>query len=353
MFYIIKKYLKKILPAKLFKLIKKAGHLTSWLIFYYFKSARPPIPDTVYIDPVVNICNLHCSFCPTGINKLNYDKSMMLLDTFKTIIKKMPGLKRIFLFHWGEPFLNPDIFKFIKYAKERNIKATIHSNFSLDRDDSFFTDIVESGLNYLTLSIDGASKDTYSKCRFGGDFNLVISNIKRLTQAKRQLKSTKPVITWKFIVTRLNEGEIKLAKIMAKDLGINFQPEWIWLYDLPDAELDDTIEQRKELWLPKDREFVLDCYTDKCKSPLYEQPCRQLFSTLYISPDGKVFPCCYMTDMSNVFGDLLKDSIDEIWNNSKYLYSRSLFLSKEYRGPREQTVCLGCNYFKQKQRKSR
>jgi len=338
MFDKIKKLLKKILPGKLIKLIKKTK-----------LSANPPIPSRIFIDPV-NICNLHCPLCPTGSNKLNYDKSMMSLDTFRVIIKNIPGLKDIYFFNWGEPFLNPDIFKFIRYAKEQNINIHIHSNFSLDKDSDFFINIVESGLDDLMLSIDGGSRESYSKYRVGGDFDLVISNIKRLTGAKKQLKSSKPIVTWKFIVNRFNEGEIKQAKKMAHDLNIGFQACTMGLSDdLPDVEFDDAIEQRKEYWLPKSHKYFRDFYVGEYKRPLYNEPCEQLFNTLFINPDGKIFPCCWVSDKSNVFGDLLKDSIYKIWNNNKYAYSRSLFLHKKYHGPKEQVICSMCDNFKKKQ----
>lgn len=137
---------------------------------------------------------------------------------------------------------------------------------------------------------------------------------------------------------------------MAHDLEINFQTSKMGLSDdLPDVESENRIERRKEYWLPKSHKCVHDFYVGKYKRPLYNEPCEQLFNTLIINPDGKIFPCCWMTNRSNVFGDLLKDSIYEIWNNSKYLYSRSLFLHKEYRGPQEQTICYTCNNFKKKQ----
>ncbi len=271
----------------------------------------------------------------------------MSFDTFKSIIQKIPGLRSINLFKWGEPFLNPDIFKMIKYAKSHKIKVCINSNFSLKRNADFFTDIATSGLDELILSIDGASCQSYSKYRSSGDFDLVISNLKHLIHAKKLLKRPTPKITWKLIVNKFNEDEIKLAKRMAHGLGVGFEIDKISLGDdLPDMELNGTIEQQKEQWLPTGRKYIFDFYIGKYKRPLYAGPCKFLFNSLVVNPDGKVSPCCWITDQRNVFGDLLKDSISEIWNNNKYLYSRSLFLQKEYRGPKEKTVCEKCTNYK-------
>ena len=259
----------------------------------------------------------------------------------------MPGLKYINLFKWGEPFLNPDIFKMITYAKDQNIKVYINSNFSLKRNADFFTEIAMSGLDDLILSIDGASCQSYSRYRSSGNFDLIISNIKCLIHAKRLLKRSTPKITWKLIINKFNEHEIIQAKRMAHDLGVNFETSKINLGDdLPDIRFNDSIEQQKERWLPKNIKYVLNYYAGQYKRPLYDEPCKQLFNTFVVNPDGKVFPCCWMTDPKNIFGDLLKEPISKIWNNHKYLYSRSLFLQEKYLGPKEKTICYSCTNFR-------
>jgi len=270
----------------------------------------------------------------------------MPLSTFQVVVDKIPGLKNLWLFNWGEPFLNPALFDMIDYAGRKSIRVTVHTNFSFHRDDSFFADVVASGLDRLTLSLDGASQASYSKYRVRGDFDLVIANVHRLIRARALAGSDTPVITWKFVVNRHNEHEIAQARAMAADLGIEFQASPIGLSDdLPDADLPDSIEQRKADWLPTDLDFVLDRYVGEYRTPLHAGPCTQLTTTLVVGPDGKVFPCCWVTDPANAFGDLLTESIEEIWANSTYRYSRSLFARTRYRGPRTPTVCLKCMNF--------
>ena len=67
-----------------------------------------------------------------------------------------------------------------------------------------------------------------------------------------------------------------------------------------------------------------------------------------INPDGKVTPCCWITNEKNVFGDLLKDSFEDIWNNTKYVYSRGLFFNNKVDPSQVKTACSTCNIYNKK-----
>ena len=340
----IRKLIKILLPRGVINKIRKLISIGPFIHHCIFN--KTPIPNDIVVNPI-NFCNLNCPLCARGTNKVNYDNIAMSMGTFKTIIEKMPRLKHITLYHWGEPFLNPDIFEMIKYAKKRSIQVSIHTNFSLKKNDYFFLKLVQSKLDFLTVAIDGASQESYSKYRKGGDFRLVIHNVEALMKAKKHLKSKIPMVMWKFIVNRFNEKEIGKAQSMARRLGMKFEIEKMGLSDMaPKLKFDTTIERRKKDWLPKNKKFVFNYYKNKYKKPFYKRPCDQLFTTLVVNPDGKVFPCCFTTDKNDVFGDLLADSIENIWNNDKYRYSRSLFGGKKYLNPKIQTICSKCNNFK-------
>ncbi|WP_054749873.1 radical SAM protein [Ruminiclostridium josui] len=133
-------------------------------LFSYKKFGKVPSPTFISIDPT-NICNLECPLCFYGQKKANYKKGVMSFSTFKTVVDKIPTLESIALFSFGESFLNPEIFEMIKYSSQKGIMTSIHSNFSFNKNNEFFTNIVQSGLCSLVLSIDGASQDSYSAYR--------------------------------------------------------------------------------------------------------------------------------------------------------------------------------------------
>jgi MoaA/NifB/PqqE/SkfB family radical SAM enzyme len=303
-----------------------------------------PYPRTVMIDPV-NICQLQCPLCSTGRRRLNYDPKIMPLQTFQVVLDKMPFIKKLELYKNGEPFLNPDIFAMTRYACDRNIQVTISTNLSFTKTDDFFEDIVKSGLAKLIVSLDGASQESYARYRKGGNYDLVVSNIRKIIEAKNQLQSKKPEIVWQFLVNKYNEHEIVAAQQISRDLKLELDLQPMGLADdLPDAQLDSTIQERMAQWLPANKQYVSECYRGEYRYPLYRGICAQLFTRLVVTVDGKVLPCCWAEDRNSVFGDLLTESFEKIWNNQHYVNSRMRFLENGFR-QNVHTVCSGCVNF--------
>jgi len=243
------------------------------------------------------------------------------------VLDKMSSIKVVILFNWGEPLLHHEIFNIIKATALRNIYTITHTNFSIKQKPEFFEKLVESGLHQLVISADGASQESYEKYRVKGNFNWVINNIRYTVEAKKKLRKRDPKIVWKFLVNKYNEHEIGYAKKLAKSLGIEI------IFD-------------KMGLSPKNQAFVLDFYKNGRYTPLNDRPCNQLFNSTVINPDGKVTPCCWVTNKENVWGDLTKQTFEEIWYNDKYKYSRSLFNNLDYDGTTKNTVCTKCDIYK-------
>ena len=312
------------------------------------KSLTPSYPSSITIDPI-DACNLMCPLCANGLGILNKRPTAMSIDTFKLVLSKIPSIEHICLFNWGEPFLNPALFKMTEYAVGKSIRVTVHSNFSLRKNEKFFANILESRLDELVISLDGTSPESYSKYRIGGDFKLVLSNIEKLMKMKKENGYRRPSIIWKFIVNRYNEDEIEKAKRTASQLGLGFEISYFGLSDdLPGIVLKDSIEERKKSWLPKNKRYQHPYYRNEYKRPLMNSPCPHLFETAVVNPDGKVFPCCWVTDEQHAFGDLREESFQDIWHNAKYAYSRSLFLRGKYHGQEERSICCSCDNYRKK-----
>jgi radical SAM protein with 4Fe4S-binding SPASM domain len=352
----VRKLTAKILDVLPKKLIDKLKMAIFWRAYVWFKIAgKAPYPKTIIIDPV-NFCMLKCPLCPTGTGKLECEKAMMKFELFKKIVDQIPTLKHISLFNWGEPFLNSEIFKMINYANKKNILVSVHSNFNLKKDASFFKKIIQNPPDNLEISLDGASGKSYEKYRQGGNFDLVLGNLRKLADEKKKAKSKKPRIIWKFIVNKYNEHEIGKARKKAKDLGIEFALETIEAGDLhPGIKFEGSVKQRIAKWLPQKKRYVRSYYKGKYELPLFKRKCDQIFTTLAVGPDGKVFPCCFVVRDRDAFGDLNKESFEKIWNNEKFSYARNLFAKRKLKdGQKTSCVCDVCtNFQKLSSKKSR
>ncbi len=315
-------------------------------VIYYCFTGKALLPTAALVDPA-NMCDLRCPLCPTGAKKLDDKQSVMSLATFNNILQKMPSVKQISLCNWGEPFLNPNICEIIHLAKARNIRVTIDTSLCIEKDREFFKGFIKSGLDYLVISIDGACQQTYAKYRIGGNFDLVVSNIKTLVSLKKEIGTKNPVITWKLLVNKYNEGEIEKAKEAAYKLGVRFKTATLHLADYsPDLTLDESVERRMALWLPKNKRYLKKYYRNGHNKPFYKHICPALFTELTINPEGKVYPCCHVVSKKNIFGDLACESLEKIWNNKFYKASRDLFVPGNTSGI--ETICAKCTMFKQR-----
>jgi len=316
------------------------------IIDNFLTSNRLPYPHSVYIDSVSNLCQLKCPLCPVGAQLLDQDRSIMSLETFKTILDKMPFLGTVELYRSGEPFLNPELLAMIRVADHRNIKVVISTHFSFSKPDVFFDELVASGLETLVVSLDGTSQETYAHYRVGGDYDLVLSNIKKLIEAKTRVRSNKPEIIWQFLVNKYNEHEIVTAQGIADNLKIALDLRPISLADNePDVRHDSfDIEERKRAWLPTNEDYISDCYKGTYRYPLSPGICPQLFTRIMVMADGRILPCCEVWDQESAFGNLLEESFDDIWYGQKYLAARSRALNRKH-PPQMQSVCCRCNNF--------
>ncbi len=65
----------------------------------------------------------------------------------------------VFLYSWGEPFLNKDLVKMVELSSERNIFTLTNTNGqSLQTLDEALK-FVDSGLKAITIAIDGSTQD--------------------------------------------------------------------------------------------------------------------------------------------------------------------------------------------------
>jgi len=316
------------------------------LIDHLLTSDRLPYPVSAQIDPVGNLCQLRCPLCPVGARIITDDRRIMPLDTFTTILDKMPFLRTIELYRSGEPFLNPELPAMIRYASDRNIKVVTSTHFSFFKPDEFFEGLVASGLDTLVVSLDGASPETYSRYRIGGDYELVLANIRNLLAAREKARSKTPRIIWQFLVNRYNEHEIAAARSMASDLKIVLDLRPISLGDNePDVRHKCTdIEERKHAWLPEDQTYVDDCYKGDYRYPLFRGMCHQLFTRVVLMADGAVLPCCEARNRESAFGSLLEESFEEIWYGAAYRDARMRALNIKTT-PEIQSVCYKCTNF--------
>lgn len=84
---------------------------------------------------ISNACNLKCPLCQKGLREDVKRTNIITADQYKGLIAPITQyLYQIFLYNWGEPFLNPDIYEIIAFNSCNNFSSVVSTNFTLPVD---------------------------------------------------------------------------------------------------------------------------------------------------------------------------------------------------------------------------
>lgn len=180
---------------------------------------RLGIPPILQIEPS-NICNLRCLTCATGAGLVTRPAALMPFDMYQRVIDQVKDYVYLLVFwSWGEPFINKDAFRMIRYAKDKGLLVHTSTNGHYFNTKEQARKIIDSGLDSLIVAVDGLDQPTYEKYRKGGNLQTVINSIENLVAERASLGVRHPLITLRFIVMKHNEHQIDRVKKFAEDLG--------------------------------------------------------------------------------------------------------------------------------------
>lgn len=286
-------------------------------------------PTQVVLEPT-NRCNLNCPYCMVGMQNELVSKyglashslmtrpgGFMREETFFIVLRNLKefGIRKVYLHFQGEPFLNSLTPKFAKILKQNRFEVGIFTN-GLAFNDSNIKEITDAEIDLIRFSVDGASQETYEKNRVGGKFNKVRENMKKIVLAHKK-KNTR--IEWQFLALRNNEHEIEKARKLARDMGIHF---FVKGFRETDPDLKPLNVQYRAKFLRK--------------------PCKDIYHQLGIYWNGNVVPCCYDVDGKEVMGNILKNSLQEIWKTERYRKFRRKVDTAVINPQDEPCICKTC-----------
>ena len=291
------------------------------------------MPYRYTIDPV-NVCNLRCPACPTGLGTLGRERGKMTFEAFQAIVDQVARYAYVLeLYNWGEPFLHPRIFDMISYAHRHRICVSLSSNLNYFNQ-KMAQQTVASGLDRIIVSIDGSTQETYEKYRQGGNLAKVLANVRLLVEEKKRQNSSYPFILLRVLVNRYNEHQIKEMRELARELEVN-------AFSTHPFFVDTLNQDQVKEWLPSDASQSFYDYTSN-KLENTRDCTTDLWASMTINWDGGVAPCCWVHQKQHDFDSALQKPLVEIWNNEAYISSRRVFARN---GPKEgpkSTICTTC-----------
>lgn len=261
-----------------------------------FKHGYPlDYPQYVWID-ITNECNLKCIMCPQS-KGLKRRRMAMEMSTFIKIIDQVCVARpRVVMHVSGEPMLHKDVFKMIRYAKDKGCDVTMFTNATLLTEKAS-EEILNSSLDGIYFSFDGCSPEIYEKLRVGADFYRVKSNIEAFLRLRCEKNSRKPAVTIEIILMKETrdkiEGFIEYWKRTKADrVAVRLASTWRGLVD------DHRVKTDMRTFGPK--------------------PCDILLFGCAILAEGTVVACCRDVEGKLPLGNILEQSFDEIWNGKAY-----------------------------------
>jgi MoaA/NifB/PqqE/SkfB family radical SAM enzyme len=314
------------------------------------------VPYEITLD-AATVCQLSCPYCTTGNGTIKRTRAILQPEIHRSVIAELAD--RLFLvwyFSTGEPLLNKNIADIIGQTKGKEVFSIISTNLSMELSDERLQALVGSGLGLLTVSLDGATPNTYRKYRRGGDFDRVVRNLRRIVQIKQELGLRYPLVMWRFLVFEHNAHEARDVLRLAREWGVDLveffpgsTPEEI--VD-PDAvrpfkgELlvsDFSSPFLKGAWQRRDtpirRLGMPPAEPGGPTVPGTRSKCDWLYFGSMLFPTGAIGPCCVSNDEPDDFGHLAEGNLIHIYNNERYRMARRVMRGENIDSD---VVCLRC-----------
>ncbi len=277
-------------------------------------------PVHVSIEPT-NVCNALCPVCETGKGDMQRNIGFMDFKNYCDLIDEIAPTTSVLLFYFmGEPFLNKNAYKMIKYARERNIFVETCTNGDLvDPKKLLWSDISK-----ISFQIGGLTPEIHSRYRVNSDLLRVQSNLLRLIELRRESNS-RIIIEVGFIVMRHNEHQVDAFLEWAESVGVD-------VANIIDPCARNMIEAHA--YLPKDRKYWF--YNEEAFNQGYLIPkvipqnsCTWIWNSIQVNWDGTVVPCCRDTNGKHVLGNIFEDGIDKVFNSTQSIDFRSKILKSQ------------------------
>lgn len=254
-----------------------------------------------------NYCNSKCVICPR--EKMTRQKTIMPMDHFAYLAKQAKdlGAKTISVFGFGEPLIDNEIVEKIRLCKELDLKTFITTNGSLLSMQMAF-DLLKAGLTDIRFSVHGVW-DNYESVHKGLKFDKLERNLAnfRAIRDKRY-----PFCKISISVIPMNGEKVEDIKERWKDFDLEIWKPHNWVGG---REYRNVTNKRKKT----------------CGRPQS--------GPVQIQADGKVIPCCFITNGEIILGDTYKNTIDQILKSDPYERLRE----KHNTGDLAGLVCETCD----------
>ena len=298
------------------------------------------LPVDLFVE-VTGRCDYECIKCGRYSARYGDDgppggRKELPLDQFRRLLDEVgETLLTLRLWHYGEPLLHPDLARMVAYAKRKGVVVAVSTN-AARLDTARGEALARAGLDYLIVSFDGATRESYLRYHGRDRFEQVVENLARLVATRRRLRTARPFIDLQFIVMKENAAELAEVRAIARRIGV----DKLTLLRLDDRDVCygrfEGIDGPADV-LPEDPRYRYGpARVDGSRA------CRLPWEEAVVRYSGVVLPCVCDVGHEHVadrlFGPAGERSFRSVWNGAGFAALRR----EVARNDGSPAMCVGC-----------
>ena len=244
------------------------------------------------------VCNARCIHCPNAATNfsatLKGSDRIMSREVFTAVADECAKYPHclVRLSSAGEILMHPNALELIKYllAVKTDKNVALTTNGALLTPDKS-EQLLKAGIRSIEISVDAADKETYEVIRVGLDYETLLNNVIELVRIR-------------------NEGNYStriMVSVIEQDLNRSFLTQIHEFWD----KIADVVLVRKLLGFGGlvDRPNAATPYMPT------DTPCPFLWERVLIDPAGNVRGCVNDITGKGILGNILTQSLAEIWKS--------------------------------------
>lgn len=280
----------------------------------YFKKQNTVdnFPSYAIVE-LTNICNLNCIMCPSA--QQTRSRGHIKKETFIKLVEQFRE-KKVELVDfslYGEILIHPEFDWFIEYARANGLKTSVSTNASfLSPENS--ERLINSGLDFLVISIDDVSGGKYNDIRLGNNFDKIMAQVKGFLA--------------------LNRGRV-FTTIQKIHMSQNIDSTYNYINEM--SELGANLVRLKPY---RDKDMKKTFLRTRKVKNLEKIQCPYLWKIPVFTWNGELVPCCNDFNATMPMGNIhdVKD-INEIWNGKAFQNLRDTHIQQKKENV---DLCKGC-----------
>jgi len=305
------------------------AYMIGFKVYKRISKVYPFLPRQLRIESE-KLCNLRCVGCR---RHLDGDISKipgpihLTLERLQNITSQVP-VKVIRFSGDSEPAVNPHLTDHLRYLKSRGMRPTFTTNGTLLNKD-LIRICEECGLFRISLSLTGATKESFERYRLGAKFDTVLENARLVAKSRITLFLNYTMLTEELM------GEIPEFMRIARDVkadGVQFLKPMVSddSFAPPDfPKLKGVLDEVKALV----KESGLICEGSLEPGPIFRE-CYDPFVVPLITLNGDVFPCQHIANQrpeewyfgermvlpleNYIMGNIHNEGLGDMWRNDAY-----------------------------------